>query len=187
MLYIGHKQNLNGLQKHFYQELLMGCLDRVYRYPMDYPVAKLRGQVVNRFAWRIGRQSGKTEALALGALYLGICKPIKYNKIYGVRRKSAMTPENPSGSVRVVEEYVRGAQIIMASADADKAKTVFDRVEKFIYECPEYAMALEKGVIEIKKHPFPSVVIHAEGWTRPAQIVFRGPGAGGQAARSKNV
>jgi len=169
----------------FYQKLLLGCLDRIYRHPLNHPDKKLRGQRVQRFAWRIGRQSGKTEILGLAALYLAICKPVKVKYKYQTHRKSARTETNPSGWCEVEGEYTRGAEIIMASADADKAKTVFDRVMHFLNRSPEYALALESEVIKVSKHPFPQVIVNIDGWESPARVVFRGPGAGGQAARSK--
>lgn len=202
--------------KAFYQVLLLGCLDKVYRYPDDYPIAELRGEIIQKFAWRIGRQSGKTECLAIAALYLGICKPItEYKKckpttpgavkVYPGRdkrvKKSRKTGQYPPGAEKVEPKegnlkpyyvipywgipFKRGAKIIMASADADKAKTVFDRVMKFLNDCTEFQLAMEQEIIRVKKHPFPTVEIDVEGWKFPAEIMFRGPGAKGQALRSK--
>lgn len=171
--------------KAFYQVLLLGCFDKLYTYPKNYPIKAFRGLPIKRFAWRIGRQSGKTEVIALGALYLALVKPIKYKKKFPVRDKSKVTPENPKGIVIREKQYTRGANIILASADADKAKTVFDRVMKFLNECPEYCMAMDQGIIVVKKNPFPQIEFHVDGWSQPANLVFRGPGANGQAARSK--
>jgi hypothetical protein len=47
-----------------YQILLLGCAEEgLYRYPDDYPITdpkvNLRGKPIRKFAWRIGRQSGK--------------------------------------------------------------------------------------------------------------------------------
>lgn len=130
------------------------------------------------------KNSGKTECLAIAALYMAVCKPVKFHKSYGVRRKSAITAENPTGQVKVVEDFTRGANIIMASADADKAKVIFDRVLSFLNASPEYQIAMDSGVIKVGKHPFPTIIINADGWVKPATVTFRGPGAGGQAARS---
>lgn len=137
-----------------------------------------KGWFVNCGGLRIFN-SGKTELLSLGALYLGICKPIKFYKTHRYKNK-----ETGAYYTKKIE-YIRGAKIIMASADADKAKTIFDRVMRFINDCPEFQAALEAKAIELKLHPFPQLKIYADGWTEPAEITFRGPGANGQALRSK--
>jgi hypothetical protein len=126
-----------------------------------------------------------SECLSIGALYLAIHKPVKFPKKRRYKDHSLIGPDNPTGWTETTDWYNRGAKIIVASADADKAKTVFDRVMKFINASKTLNLAAESGIIDVKLHPFPQIIFNLEGWTEPAEITFRGPGAKGQALRSK--
>jgi|GEM_PF-4381482 len=175
----------------WYQYLLLASCDGIFHYPDDYEDADMAGKPIRKFAWRIGRQSGKTEILSLTALYLALKKPIHYTKPKRYKDAALIGTIRPDGTINETGwtekqiPFTRGAKIIIASADADKARTVFDRVMKFINESPRFQAALDEGVIEKKMTPFPELTFHLPGWTEPAWITFRGPGAGGQTARSK--
>lgn len=179
-------RNVNG-RYGWFQAILLGGLDSLYLYPEDWPETELRGKPIRKFAWRIGRQSGKTECLAIAALYLAICKPITEWNDQRYLDKSKVGengPEDTGWRKRKVSN-LRGASIIMASAKADMAKTVYERVVEFIGKSALLTAALEAGTIEIRLNPYPEFTIHVDGWRKPAKIAFRGPGANGQALRSK--
>jgi len=183
--------NKDNGREAWYQYLLLGCFDNSYRYPDDYPDEKLRGQPIQKFAWRVGRQSGKTESLAIGALFLALCRPIHFTKLRRYKDHALIGTPRPDGSINesgwteTQDPYMRGAKIIIGSADADKARTIFDRVMKFIDNSPKLSKAMAGGAIVKKLHPFPELIFKIPGWTEDASITFRGPGAGGQTARSK--
>jgi len=183
--------NKNNGKQAWYQYLLLGCVDNSYCYPDDYHEAKLRGKPIQKFAWRIGRQSGKTECLAIAALFLAICRPIHYTKPRRFKDHLLIGTLKPDGTINetgwteVDEPFVRGAKIIVGSADADKARTIFERVMKFVAASDKLSAAMEEGSLVKKLHPFPELVFKIAGWTEEATITFRGPGAGGQTARSK--
>jgi hypothetical protein len=183
--------NKNNGKQAWYQYLLLGCFDNSYTYPDDYFEEKLRGKPIQKFAWRIGRQSGKTEVLSVGALFLALCRPIHYTIPRRGKDPALIGTVKPDGTINTTgwtefqDPYVRGAKIIVGSADADKARTIFERVMKFIAASDKLSAAMEEGTIVKKLHPFPELVFNVAGWTEPASITFRGPGAGGQTARSK--
>ena len=175
----------------WHQYLLLASCDGIFTYPDYHEDIEMRGKPIRRYVWRVGRQFGKTENLALTGLYLSIKKPIHYTKTERYKDPNLIGTIKPDGTVNTTGwterqiPFVRGAKTIMASADADKARTVFDRVMKFINESPKLSAALDAGAIEKKMTPFPELTFHVPGWTEPAWITFRGPGAGGQTARSK--
>lgn len=169
----------------WYQIILAGCFDGIYLYPNDYYKTELRGKPINKFAWRVGRQAGKSECLALGALYLAICKPIKEPHVRYFQNNKLITLDNPTGRGKEIWYSTRGAKIIVASADADKAKILYDRVKLLVSKSPEYSAMLDIGVIDEKLHPYQKFTFNAEGWTEPSSIVFRGPGSKGQALRGQ--
>jgi hypothetical protein len=178
-------QDVPGGRKAWFQAILLGCLEGIYKYPADYHEEKLRNKTINKFCWRIGRQSGKTECLALAVLYLSLCKPIRYNEPMRRKFPNLVGKEGPDdkGWRRVDNWKIKGSKMIMASRDAPSAKIVFDRVLQFIDRSPVYKAALDEGLIEVKLNPFPMLTFNVPGWTSPATVLFRGPGANGQAAR----
>lgn len=139
----------------------------------------------------IVHNSGKTEVLSIGALYLALKKPIKYKERRRYKDVSLIGTINEDGTINetgwthTYDTYVKGAKIIVGSADADKARTTFDRVMLFISKSPKLMAAMDEGTIIKGLHPFPYLTFNIPGWTEPATITFRGPGAGGQTARSK--
>ena len=162
------------------KEKLVNCYDVEYPNKGWFTVRGIR--VFN---------SGKTEVLALGSLFLALCRPIQY----GIRRRykdaTLIGTEKPDGTINetgwteTIDPYMRGAKIIVGSADADKARTIFDRVMKFVSASEKLSAGMDEGTIIKKLHPFPELIFNVAGWTEPASITFRGPGASGQTARSK--
>jgi len=175
----------------WYQFLLLGCFDGSYKWPEDHKNPMLAGKSIQKFAWRVGRQAGKTEILSLGTLYLALQRPIKEKKkrrykdpdLIGTINEDGII--NETGWTETYDTSLRGAKIIVGSSDADKARTIFDRVMSFIKKSPKLVAAMAEGTITNGLHPFPYLTFHIPGWTEPATVTFRGPGAGGQTTRSK--
>lgn len=168
--------NFNWVPKGAYQSIMVGCFDELYRYPDDYFDPNYRGKFIRQYAWRSGRQLGKTESLSVGTLYLAICKPV-------MEMKPALVKENGQW-IEKMTQVARGADTIVASRDAHSVEIIFGRVvNTFIKQSKKYSLMLDEGVIDIKLHPFPKITFHSSGWKSPATIIFRGPGDKGQAAR----
>lgn len=129
--------------------------------------------------------SGKSNSQAIIGLYLSFCKPIKTKKKYVIgHSQSAMSSSNPKGKVFETREVIRGAEIIIASADVEKAKTIYDTCEFYLRQNPEYSEAINQGLITFRKNPM-EIKFFIEGWQKPATLNFKGPGAKGQSARGK--
>lgn len=129
--------------------------------------------VFPRIAYRIGRQFGKTECLALIGLYLA---EMKRFLISG----GSDTPR------------FRGARVLMASAKDDWADTLYERVRALIEMNDEMAgmvregmerrneKAEEVGIVRIRLSPYKRIILPTGGF-----IDFRGPGDKGEGPRSK--
>ena len=130
----------------------------------------------DKVCFRIGRQAGKTECLALISLYLAFCKPITETKNKRVTKDGKR--------VYVKTKTKKGARILVASAKYDWARTVYERALSFLDKNNKYKEALAEGVIISKGSASSS------GWEirfpNGAVIDFKGPGEGGDAPRSKS-
>ena len=80
----------------------------------------------NKIAYRIGRQFGKTECLALIALYFAWVK---------------MCPSKSSGAAAL-----RGARILMASAKDDWAETLYDRTRTLMEANEDMRLMIHEGM-----------------------------------------
>lgn len=177
------EQKFGWKPKGPYQTLLVACADRPYHFPEDYPNKRYAGKLVNKFAWRIGRQSGKTESISMIALYLALCNPIKTPKDYVIgKHPSKITPNNPTGRIFETRILTRGALIIVASRDVSTVKLIFDRCYAYLHQNTVYRKAIEEGLIVFRRNPY-EITFHAEGWLKPANIRFTGPGSKGQSVR----
>ncbi|MBI4178360.1 hypothetical protein HY522_02910 [bacterium] len=126
----------------------------------------------NKIAYRIGRQFGKTECLALIALYFAWVK---------------MCP-----TMRGPASGLRGARILMASAKDDWAETLYDRTRTLMESNEEMRMMIHEGMdrkterdvarsaIRIRLSPYKRIILPNGSF-----IDFRGPGDKGEGPRSK--
>ncbi len=131
-----------------------------------------------KIAYRIGRQFGKTECLALIVLYVAWVK---------------MFP-----SVRNGAAGLRGARILMASAKDDWAETLYDRTRalmelndemrgmiqdggsKFKVQSSKFGLSEGTNTIRIRLSPYKRIILPNGSF-----IDFRGPGDKGEGPRSK--
>ncbi len=142
----------------------------------------------NKIAYRIGRQFGKTECLALIALYFAWVKMCPRPAL------QAGTPWIPSGHppARGPAAGLRGARILMASAKDDWAETLYDRTRSLMESNEEMRTMIHEGVerkgerdhtysaIRIRLSPYKRIILPNGSF-----IDFRGPGDKGEGPRSK--
>lgn len=127
----------------------------------------------NKIAYRIGRQFGKTELLAIIALYMSWCK---------------LFPIERGGRVA----GFRGPRGLMASAKDDWADTLYERTRSFMDRDDEMRGMIQEGaaaraereagahLIRIRLSPYKRIIFPHGGF-----IDFRGPGDKGEGPRSK--
>lgn len=107
--------------------------------------------------------SGKSHHISLGTLFLAIMRPI-------------------TTTIKGITE-TRGASIIVASRDDDTVRLIFDNVVSLLDKSPKFRALMEAGYIRKIMSPYPTLFF--DFWAKPAKIIFRGPGEGGQATRGK--